>query len=516
MNNLTLTVAVAVAGLVLVVISLTTWVFGARTSASSVSRSRSRSRCRTLPLSTPEKSTGARNSGRLQRHMHRHHNSPLHPPSSPPEVIKTLRTLCDRVVRVAATKQKKGPGPGHGREERRDDDTGDALLAMGEIYRTGSFPHFAPHDEAAEACFKTCSVWFGGRIAALGQVKHMECLESPVAQVDRDGTVLPEEYARRAISAVHTRRRTRACTGTSTYSSRPKMALLPERVMTTTPATPATRTQGGRHTTTPTQTLPWIDPEPHPDPDPDPDHHVEDIEHQLFIMTMLEQQQLRQIPTTTVLVREDAQNVHDHGVTSAVASNLRAMAKCPVDEADRTNDTTEEVLQNVRACPDLSEADKDRAAQVLDGLNDRIRHSMYGVTEREALATVWTTIQASPYRAELVETLGKQLASGVEYGSVVCSSGKIARIVGTLDGVHNEATARPMNVVREEIAGMAVVVRNEVEKEWAVSHRPNDDDSAEEEMRERLKRRAHDEYVRRLGQSEAIVMPLVEEFCSGF
>jgi sugar/nucleoside kinase (ribokinase family) len=86
--------------------------------------------------------------------------------------------------------------------------------------------------------------------------------------------------------------------------------------------------------------------------------------------------------------------------------------------------------------------------------------------------------------------------------------------VGNLDGVHNQHTARPMDVVRQEIAGMAVVIRNEVEAERDGGK--GEEEEAEEEMRRRLKSRARDEYVRRMGQSEAVVMPLVEEFCAGF
>lgn len=223
---------------------------------------------------------------------------------------------------------------------------------------------------------------------------------------------------------------------------------------------------------------------------------------------------------SVVPVRADAQNVHDHGVTTAMATNLRALSHRAWEGGDGAAPpcvVVGEVARRVRACPGLSEHDKDLAVHVIDDLNGKDVHSTYGMTEQEALASVWAEILASPHREDLVETLGKQLASGVEHGSVVCSSGKIARIVGTLDGVHNAVTARPMDAVRQEIAGMAVVVRKEVEAEWTARGVLTDDGgSAEREMRERLERRAHAEYVQRMGQNEAVVMPLVEEFCAGF
>lgn len=393
----------------------------------------------------------------------------------PPEVIRTLSALCDRVA-----------------SSSEDEGAGDALLAMGEIYRTGAFPRFSPNDEAAETCFKTCARKFGGRIAAMGQVKHMECLRRPVADVDRTGIVLIGTYARRASSFAASRRRRR----NGDDSERPRMPTI------------------FHHT-----------PQPQPQPQPQPatteeDRQLvaemmrgeggteEDEEHAraAFMATLWDadaDEGVRRIHVVDVPhVRADAQNVHDHGVTAAVARNLRHMSDSRNEEEE---DPIREVAHHVGSCPGLSRDDKEDARRVLDGLNGDNVHSMYGVTERDALASVWSQIQASPHRENLVETLGKQLASGVEFGDVVCSSGKIARIVGTLDGVHNQHTARPMDVVRQEIAGMAVVIRNEV-----------GDEGDEEEMRERLRRRAHAEYVGRMGQNEAVVMPLVEEFCAGF
>jgi hypothetical protein len=55
------------------------------------------------------------------------------------------------------------------------------------------------------------------------------------------------------------------------------------------------------------------------------------------------------------------------------------------------------------------------------------------------------------------ETLVKQMASGVEDGTLVCSTGKISRLIGTLDGIGRDGhiEARPMWTVRDEIARLA-------------------------------------------------------------
>jgi len=132
---------------------------------------------------------------------------------------------------------------------------------------------------------------------------------------------------------------------------------------------------------------------------------------------------------------------------------------------------------------------------------------MYDTTEVNALRGVWNTIKTSEHRENLVETLAKQLASGVENGGTVCSSGKIARIVSTLDGTSNIITSRPMWVVREEIASLAAKIREEY-----ASREDEDEDVAVRHFEQRVK----DEYVEKLGMNPALIEQIVQEYAAGF
>jgi hypothetical protein len=62
-----------------------------------------------------------------------------------------------------------------------------------------------------------------------------------------------------------------------------------------------------------------------------------------------------------------------------------------------------------------------------------------------------TNIDDVTKQKNVKETLVKQMASGVEDGTLVCSTGKISRLIGTLDGIERDGhiEARPMWTVRE-------------------------------------------------------------------
>ena len=61
----------------------------------------------------------------------------------------------------------------------------------------------------------------------------------------------------------------------------------------------------------------------------------------------------------------------------------------------------------------------------------------------------------------LIEILGKQLSSAIENGNIVCSTGKISRIVSTFDGIDQDFTSiRPITAIRLEISNLAVKYRD--------------------------------------------------------
>ena len=94
------------------------------------------------------------------------------------------------------------------------------------------------------------------------------------------------------------------------------------------------------------------------------------------------------------------------------------------------------------------------------------RHTKMGTRDAAiVLYAAWETIQRQDgmLRDNLVETLAMHLASGIEHGVPVCSTGKITRIMSTFDGVEDIAgveKVKPLWALRDELAGLAAKSRN--------------------------------------------------------
>ena len=196
--------------------------------------------------------------------------------------------------------------------------------------------------------------------------------------------------------------------------------------------------------------------------------------------------------------KSDAQNVHDHAITKATLHNLENLK-----DNTKLEDSTQAIKTQINKL-DLDEKTKSDAIRVIDNLSST-KHSNFDTSEKDTLALVWKKIQTqeSPQlRDNLIETLTKQLASSIEYGHVVCSSGKITRIMGTLDGTLNENAVRPMWAIRDELGNLAAKLRNEY--------------NSEERMRQEFQTQVKKEYIDKLGMSAKIIEPLIDEYILGF
>jgi hypothetical protein len=186
------------------------------------------------------------------------------------------------------------------------------------------------------------------------------------------------------------------------------------------------------------------------------------------------------VPAKT-LVTNDPQNVHDHAIVASMRQILSSAPPRPSESA------YEHVVDLV-----LTRGSED-AFRTVDSLSSET-HSALGISEREALDVVWPEV----VRLGAEDILVSQLESGVEHGKVVCSTGKIARILGTLDGLVADRQLRPLWAVREELRGLAIQTR----------------DSGD--GKSRFLERAFSEYVDGLGMDATIITKLAGEFSCGF
>lgn len=224
------------------------------------------------------------------------------------------------------------------------------------------------------------------------------------------------------------------------------------------------------------------------------------------------------VPPTIPTIRNDPQNAHDHGVVASLKSTLETLPRG--DDAARTRDAVERALFEDGI--EMNDETKAKALAVLHSLRDDHRHSGFGVTELEALDRVWTKIGSlgNDIKPNAIETLGKQLASAHERGTMVCSTGKIARVVGTLDGIAHDTSLKPIWAVRDELGTLAAQVRStaleNASPDQRAAYARGDAPDLENTMRDEFTQKAFASYCDSLGMSKKIVTSLVEPFADAF
>jgi len=212
--------------------------------------------------------------------------------------------------------------------------------------------------------------------------------------------------------------------------------------------------------------------------------------------------------------------VHDHSVSRTTKQNVKGIVD-HTDTYDRI-ELVDAVMADLRKT-NLSEAILTDAFRVLVSLvPDKIES--IGCSQLDVLNATRKkieTIKDEGVRKNLVETLGKNLASGIERNHVVCSTGKIARIVSTLEGTELvKHKAVPIETVRREIAALASKIRKDVLSEVSQSevdeYNTLPTSSLSVRMRERFQHKVNDIYVRDLGFSEQVLKPMMALYSSEF
>lgn len=161
----------------------------------------------------------------------------------------------------------------------------------------------------------------------------------------------------------------------------------------------------------------------------------------------------------------DKQNVHDHAISQTTKKNAKHLVAAEGDGVFDRVELIDSVMTELNATKQLSGTDLSDAFRVLVSLVPDKIESM-GCSQLDVLNATFGKIggvEDKGLRANLIDTLGKNLASGIESDHVVCSTGKIARIVSTLEGtdlVKNKCV--PIEVIRREIGTLASKVRDDV------------------------------------------------------
>ena len=328
----------------------------------------------------------------------------------------------------------------------------DILIAVGDIYRKGSYPRFKADKHAALDCYKVAAMCPDGKIAGLAQIKYIETCEQDILSIDNTGDDLPTYYS-------------------------DSICKLAKEIIMNTPYMIFNRPVTNNINTV-DDIMPFIN-----------------NTNTLAVFARPTVQN-----ANNDVYKNDLQNVHDHSVSQITKKNLNYLK----EEQSKTNNTEkntkEAVIDQILQHPELSNTIKGNALLVLDNLNKKEKHSTFNVTEQEALDLVWNKIKETPEienKNNLVEILARQLDTGIENGHIVCSSGKIARIIGSLDGVDENMTAsKPMWVLKEEIATLAGKIMN----------------SDHNNPKETFTQEVYKTYIEELKLEPTIINPIIDEY----
>lgn len=162
----------------------------------------------------------------------------------------------------------------------------------------------------------------------------------------------------------------------------------------------------------------------------------------------------------------DLQNTHDSQVLSTIKVSLDKLMK---DKINNTNDKNmdvciHEINQYINKLPD-SDKKKDAIKSLLEVKHNTNPLSHVGMSERDILSLVWNRIHNNEkFNEDTIENLKhnmfEELASMQEHGQTVCATGRMTRLIDTLNGVDEDVVIKPTYAINEEMMNKSSLIRD--------------------------------------------------------
>lgn len=223
-------------------------------------------------------------------------------------------------------------------------------------------------------------------------------------------------------------------------------------------------------------------------------------------------------PLNVVRIHNDSQNVHNHSVGNICVKIIEQLSERKVN-SESFEASVHEFLKQV------AEVDKtalQRITDVLDTFTTRT-HSKFLQSEQDVFVLVYGRIMGSEEvkRQNLLKIFIDNLQSSIEYDTVVCSTGKITRMLSTFDAVDDELTdIKPDWVLKEEISNSAIKIRentlnhlSDIEvKAYNSGHR----DDVSQNMKSQLIQECTSTYVESNILSQTALDLLLEDYLEAF
>jgi len=250
-------------------------------------------------------------------------------------------------------------------------------------------------------------------------------------------------------------------------------------------------------------------------------------------MNIIGELQLIELNTHTqhnnnVIIHNDSQNVHNHSVQNISKTIIDAMDT----NVNSFDDNSLIFLRELKKYQQsIAKHEIAKIMMVLNSLTDTF-HSKYNKSEKDIFNLTFERIMNKTNQDEkdnLFIMFAQNIASAVEYGIVVCSTGKITRMLATFDVIDEDLPdLKPDWVIREEIGNLASKIRtdilNECSEEEREAYTEYDDHDEKKElyektadkMKSRLMDECYDSYVKTKNMSKTamdiILMDYIEAF----
>ena len=195
--------------------------------------------------------------------------------------------------------------------------------------------------------------------------------------------------------------------------------------------------------------------------EPDPELELIELNYETITLPYMSNQNR--------IVLNDSQNVHNHSVQN--------ISKTIIDSIDDYNnglcsksfdENSLLFLNELKKYDDVTPTERNNILQVLNSMNDNI-HSKYQKSEKDVFNMSFNRIMSKTDPEEkknLIIMFAQNIASAVEYDIVVCSTGKITRMLSSFDVIDTELPdLKPDWIIKEEIANKSSKIRENILKE---------------------------------------------------